>query len=105
MLSKELSEYTYELANLICIIEDLQIKLVKSKANLQEYERSLFILVVTEHFDEVDFLVDSEIIMNKLDNSEFLDGIYSTVTEGIITFYDTNSLPLLTYKMLDYDLE
>ena len=105
MLSKELSEYTYELANLICESEDLNIKLVKSKANLQEYESSLFILIVTEHSDEVNFLIDSDIIMDKLDNSEFLDGIYSTVAEGIITFYDVNSLPLLTYEMLDYDLE
>jgi len=105
MLSEELSKYTYELANLICINEDLHIRLVKAKANLQEYERSLFILIVTEHFDEVNFLTDSDTILDKLDNSEFLDGIYSTVAEGIITFYDTNSLPLLTYEMLDYSLE
>ena len=104
MVSRELSEYTYELTNLICISEDLNIKLVKSKANLQEYERSLFTIIVAEHSDEVNFIESFEFIDSKLDDPEFLDGIYSTVSEGIITFYDADSHPLLTYEMIDYDL-
>lgn len=105
MLSRQLSEFTYELANLVCLNEELHIKLIKSKADLQEYEKSLFTVIIADHSDEVNFIEDLEVIESKLDDPEFLDGIYSTVNEGVITFYDMDSHPLITYEMLHYNFE
>lgn len=99
MFSSELNEYGIELARMICLSADLHTKLVKAKADLQEYERSLFVVLVSDFYDEITFLEDPEVIIPKLDDIDFLDGLYSNVEDGVITFYDSTASPLITYRL------
>ena len=99
MLSEELNEYSFELLSLICNVEGLRNKLIKFKADLQDYERNLLIIILADHRDEVNFIEDEEVLLDKIDDPDFLEDVYSTVSEGIITFYDCESNPLLSYEL------
>lgn len=99
MLSEELNEYGFELLNLICDVEGLRNRLIKFKADLQDYERSLLIIILSDHRNEVNFIEDEEILLDRMNDPDFLDEIYTTVSEGIVTFYDCKSNPLLSYEL------
>lgn len=99
MLSEELNEYGFELLSLICNVEGLRNKLIKFKADLQDYERNLLIIILADHRDEVNFIEDEEVLLDKIDDPDFLEDVYSTVSEGIVTFYDCKSNPLLSYEL------
>lgn len=99
MLSEELNEYGFELLGLICNVEGLRNKLIKFKADLQDYEKNLLIIILADHRDEVNFIEDEEVLLNKLDDPDFLEDVYTTVSEGIVTFYDCKSNPLLSYEL------
>lgn len=105
MLQENLVDYSIELARLVCLNEELHVKTIKAKANLQEFERSLFNIIVSNDCSGVIYNESVSILRNKLNDSNFTDGIYSTIDEGIITFYDADSNPLLTYQidLLDED--
>lgn len=105
MLQEDLVDYSIELARLVCLNEELHVKTIKAKANLQEFERSLFNIIVSNDCSGVIYNESVSMLRNKLNDTNFTDGIYSTIDEGIITFYDADSNPLLTYQIniLDED--
>ena len=98
-MSEELNEYGFELLNLICDVEGLRNRLINFKADLQDYERSLLIIILSDHRNEVNFIEDEETILDRMNDPNFLDEIYTTVSEGIVTFYDRRSNPLLSYEL------
>lgn len=108
MLQEDLVNYSIELAKLVCLNEELHIKTIKAKANLQEFERSLFNIIVSNNCSGVIYNESISKLRNKLNDASFTEGIYSTMNEGIVTFYDADSNPLLTYQISlldeDYDL-
>lgn len=101
----DLIDYTRELIRGAYVTTDLHNQLIKAKAEFHEYERSLFVMIVVEHSPGVDFIEDSNFLKEKLDDSDFLDGVYSDKEENKITFYDSERHPLLCYEFQEEEQE
>lgn len=101
----EFLHYFKELFKMVAEIDSLRTELITRTADLQEYELNLFRLLVSDYYEGVTFLVDRVTLINKLDNPEYCDKIYSILEYGMITFYDDNNTPLIRVKLLQFDDE
>lgn len=96
----EFLHYFKELLKMVVEIDSLRKELITRTADLQEYELNLFRLLVLNYYEGVTFLVDRATLINKLDNPEYCDKIYSISEYGVVTFYNDNNVPLIRVKLL-----
>ena len=101
----EFLHYFKELLKMVVEIDSLRKELITRTADLQEYELNLFRLLVLNYYEGVTFLVDRKTLINKLDNSEYCDKIYSILECGMVTFYSDNNVPLIRVKLLQFNDE
>jgi hypothetical protein len=77
--------------------EKLHSELIKTRVDLQDFEQSLFTIIVTECTDAEIFLEDRDELKERIGDHEYLEGIYCIYTDGIIDFYDSQQNHLLSY--------
>lgn len=93
--SIELLRYSVELIRISFDKEELSKKLIVQTANLQDFASNLFKLCVLDFSNEVTFIEDRSKLLAKLSDESYCDGVYSVVSNGIITFYDYDDNSLL----------
>ena len=91
----ELLQYSVELTRMAVAREALQRKLIIQTADLQDFESNLFRLCVLDFAEEVDFLKDRSSLLQKLSDDNYCNEVYSTISNGIITFFYCNHTPLI----------
>ena len=81
--------------------EALHKKLITQTADLQDFESNLFKLCVLDFAEDVQFLKERSFLLQKVSDDLYCDGIYSVVSNGIITFFDYGDTPLLRLVLND----
>lgn len=105
MYNLELLEYSEELIRLICDVEALNLRLIKSKASLQTCEVDLFKLCLFKFDRDVTFFTNRDTLIERSADPEFCDSIYTVVQEGVITFYDYEDNKLLSISFIQKIVE
>lgn len=99
--SAELLKYSFELIKMAIDKESLHKRLIIQTADLQNFESSLFKLCVLHFSNEVTFITEKASLLEKVTNENYCDGVYSVVSNGLITFFDSDDEPLIRLVMND----
>lgn len=93
--NSELLRYSIELIRMAVDKEALHKKLITQTADLQDFESNLFKLCVLDFAEDVQFLKERSFLIDKVKDDFYCDGVYSVISNGVITFFDYGDNPLL----------
>ena len=91
----ELLQYSAELVRMTVKRDVLAKRLIVETADLQAFESDLFKLSVSEFAQDVTFLKDRDVLLQKVTDESYCESVRAVVSKGKITFYDYEHSPLI----------
>lgn len=98
-ISEDLINLSAELTEMSEVLQTLRHKVIVQTANIQAYESNLFKLCVTSFYNEVHFVEEREVLIEKIKDSEYCDSVYSEVSSKGIKFYDNSDCLLIEINL------